>query len=365
MKTVFITCVAALTLATAPKCLAKDKKYAPLPPELLSAKTVVLTGGPQYVLDKAYTELKKWGRFQVVSDAAHADLVFNFTYEMAHGATSTAVHGTFSETLVITDAKTAVSYYEDGRLASPGGNGSPAATMVSVFHHSSMARDMVRDLRKRIEATEKLVKQQANKAKGSDNNAAREQEAAAQPQAAASPAQTKQEVPCKVYFIIMENDSRTENKAMIGFTHRQKQWWESNRSNFSGICPVNVEAGGEQVFNDPDALTDRIGSIVLKQGKDVPIYEVSWALEFAPSGKVYTETDTNRLAVGTIYRLQNTWNELSSVFSTNRWDNPDIACAGSADKCDPSIYSFSTSLLRNALEKIRGWEEQRLAAPPL
>lgn len=52
-------------------------KHAPLPPEVYSAKTIAIVNhtGTQTVTDKAYQELEKWGRFQVISDPAKADIV--------------------------------------------------------------------------------------------------------------------------------------------------------------------------------------------------------------------------------------------------------------------------------------------------
>jgi hypothetical protein len=162
MKKTILTCLAVLSIAAIP-CLAKEKRFAPLRPQVLSAKTVFLAGGPPAVLDKAFGALKKWGRFQVVSDPALADVVFEFRYGMARAPQTASVSvydpdagnttygsattpGVWSEFLTITDAKTKEVLYEDGRAISPG--------LVTLLSRYSMARDMLKDLQKRIDATE-------------------------------------------------------------------------------------------------------------------------------------------------------------------------------------------------------------------
>lgn len=59
---------------------AKDK-YAPLPEKIMKARTVLIlnrTPVPE-ISDKAYQELKKWGRFTVVEKIEDADLVLALT----------------------------------------------------------------------------------------------------------------------------------------------------------------------------------------------------------------------------------------------------------------------------------------------
>lgn len=126
--------LALLLCATA---VAGDKAKAPLPPlshALTSAKTVMLRG-EQKAMDRAFDEIKKWGRFEIVADKSKADLVFDFVYATEANSGDLLK----KETLVVYDAKSGDSLYQDsahGNFArSPGG----------------MAEEMVKTLRKRLE----------------------------------------------------------------------------------------------------------------------------------------------------------------------------------------------------------------------
>jgi hypothetical protein len=70
-----------LLLAASPG-LAKSK-HAPLPSELVDAKSlyVVNNTGYQQALDTAYTQFQKWGRFSVVSKKDAADIVVVFDHQ--------------------------------------------------------------------------------------------------------------------------------------------------------------------------------------------------------------------------------------------------------------------------------------------
>lgn len=74
---------AAILLPVLPLAFAKKPKveHAPLPERILAAKTVYIeneSGNPD-IADKAYTQLKHWGHYQVVNSKEGADLVFQFT----------------------------------------------------------------------------------------------------------------------------------------------------------------------------------------------------------------------------------------------------------------------------------------------
>ncbi|MGB8768500.1 MAG: hypothetical protein WCC92_02725 [Candidatus Korobacteraceae bacterium] len=56
---------------------AAKSKHLPLPPQITAAKTVYIDNqsGMAKLGDRAYEQLQKWGRFQVVQDRKQADLI--------------------------------------------------------------------------------------------------------------------------------------------------------------------------------------------------------------------------------------------------------------------------------------------------
>jgi hypothetical protein len=66
---------------------AKEKQHLPLPATVLAAKTVFIDNqtGIAKLGDRAYEELKKWGRFQIVADRKQADLIFLLTAQEHDG----------------------------------------------------------------------------------------------------------------------------------------------------------------------------------------------------------------------------------------------------------------------------------------
>jgi hypothetical protein len=70
-------CFAALLFVSLIGTSYAKAKHAPLPSELLSAKTVFLVNktGYQNALDTAYDQFQKWGRFSIVQDQNSADIV--------------------------------------------------------------------------------------------------------------------------------------------------------------------------------------------------------------------------------------------------------------------------------------------------
>lgn len=58
------------------QCLSGNKTRAPLPAKVLSVKSIYVENhGSAKDADRAYDELKKWGRWEIVQDRAKADLV--------------------------------------------------------------------------------------------------------------------------------------------------------------------------------------------------------------------------------------------------------------------------------------------------
>src|SRR5919109_2677599 len=91
-----ITSVLILFFVWATSCVAK-KTSAPLSPKILAAKTVYIENhGSAKLKDKAYDELKKWGRWAIVEDRAKANLVLVLSDK--EGQTSTGQTQTYDPT---------------------------------------------------------------------------------------------------------------------------------------------------------------------------------------------------------------------------------------------------------------------------
>lgn len=83
----------------------------------------------------------------MVSEPTQADVIFEFRYVIEQSA------GTSTESFTITNAKTNELLYEDGRVYSPPTGGLPGVVGAIRYKHYSMAQDMVKELRARIEVS--------------------------------------------------------------------------------------------------------------------------------------------------------------------------------------------------------------------
>jgi hypothetical protein len=107
----------------------KDIPPAPLPSVVVNAKKVFLTngGGSDLAYDTFYSEMKKWGKYDVVGSPDDADLIVEISYHVEHNGTrvwssnntyngTTQVHSAqiVDPQLVLTiyDAKTKNSLWE-------------------------------------------------------------------------------------------------------------------------------------------------------------------------------------------------------------------------------------------------------------
>jgi hypothetical protein len=77
-----------LLIGIAPGIAHAKKKVvpaAPLPGVISQAKRVFLTngGGSQLAFDEFYSQMKQWGRFQIVGSPAEADIVIELRYAVA------------------------------------------------------------------------------------------------------------------------------------------------------------------------------------------------------------------------------------------------------------------------------------------
>ncbi len=127
--------------------LGKEKDHVPLPAQVMTAKTVYIDNQSEdaSVGDKAREELRKWGRFQLVSDRAEADLIFVFsTSEYTSYATSSPPYSTEVQAnytyLTIIDGKSGQHLW----------NASQKWGSLYGGYHSA-TRGLMNDLKKRLE----------------------------------------------------------------------------------------------------------------------------------------------------------------------------------------------------------------------
>lgn len=140
-----------ILLLCAMPAVGKDLK-APLPERLFEAKTVYIDNQSQRaeILDKAYTALKEWNRYQIVEDKSKAELIVVLTVssEIRGSYTTGSVNGYGQinattnptrvgyTTLVVLDPTNGQSLFADTRRWHPFG---------------SATKDAVKELRKRME----------------------------------------------------------------------------------------------------------------------------------------------------------------------------------------------------------------------
>lgn len=149
----------------------RPKVHAPLPKQVLEAKTVYLDNQSGFASlgDKAYDELTKWGRFKVVDQRQNADLILLLSaseYRGGYVTSGTAQqHGTVDDSgnievsgesestttpvvyrrthLTVIDPKTGTSLWSDSKAW---GN------LYTGFH--SATRSLIKNLRSRLEEQE-------------------------------------------------------------------------------------------------------------------------------------------------------------------------------------------------------------------
>ncbi len=138
------------------------KIHAPLPPQLLSAKTVCIsTSTDQSLRDRAFQEISKAKYFTFATDCSGADVVFRFEihstgyaggYPVGGGKTYQAGETTYAEFFSVVDSKTGNVLWSDskqvgtmvGRPEDPSGP----------FGHS-VAGELVKSLIQRIKEQRK------------------------------------------------------------------------------------------------------------------------------------------------------------------------------------------------------------------
>jgi hypothetical protein len=90
---------------------------------------------------------------------------------------------------------------------------------------------------------------------------------------AVGPADAKDKVSCKVFFVAVEQDEITVNLQMVGLNKKQSDWYRKNgnQKEFAGVCVVNANQSGEQVPLESGS-EEYIHRIV----GNSPLYLVAW-----------------------------------------------------------------------------------------
>lgn len=148
---------------------AKKQKieHAPLPAKMLTAKTVYIQNesGQPAVADKAYTELKQWGRYQLVDTKEKADLVFLFTlaYSRTEHNTSDYISlynsqtGAYTSGSVPGGSTTTTWTYTQLRVVDPNTSVTLWADERVWLRKHSATDELMDSLRQRVEEQEKAV----------------------------------------------------------------------------------------------------------------------------------------------------------------------------------------------------------------
>jgi hypothetical protein len=119
-----------ISLETAVAKNRKDIPAAPLPAVVVNAKKIFLTngGGSNLAYDSFYSEMKQWGKYEIVGSPEEADLIVELAYRVEHEGTrvwsstntydgTTHVHSAQivdpQLTLTIFDAKTKNSLWSE------------------------------------------------------------------------------------------------------------------------------------------------------------------------------------------------------------------------------------------------------------
>ena len=139
--------------------IAFASQHAPLPPALMSAKTLYIenNSGDAKLADRCYEELSKWARFKIVSDPKDGDVIFQIgthvrTYGYSGHSTTDSLGNTHTNLTEDTAGFTTISVVgHDGQIL-----WSDTRRWGNLFTgFRSATREVIKELRRRIEEQEK------------------------------------------------------------------------------------------------------------------------------------------------------------------------------------------------------------------
>lgn len=148
--------------------LSAKTPHAPLPKDVMNAKTVYIDNksGFANIGDRAYDELRKWGRFKIVDNPKDADIVLllsSSAYEGGYTTTgtinaTTTDYGSTSQTTgtVSTQSHPVTHRYTHITLVNPKtGDNLWSDSRPWGYHFHSATRGILQEFRKRVEEQEK------------------------------------------------------------------------------------------------------------------------------------------------------------------------------------------------------------------
>lgn len=160
-------------------------------------------------------------------------------------------------------------------------------------------------------------------------------------------AKPKSPAPCKVYFIVGEQDyEATVSLPMIGLNRPQSNWYKKHGDQFAGICLANLDNTGKRVV-----LNEASEAVLDKIVGDAPLYAIAWE-----EHRVYVPDGNGGHYAWSANGILSVWDRaanngkgaltpIAPIHNTNR----------------TILSSSSTSLLKDALKEIQDREKQRLA----
>ncbi len=133
----------------------KDIPPAPLPAIIVNAKKIFLTngGGSDLAYDTFYSEMRKWGKYQIVGSPDEADLIVELSYSVEHdgtrvwSATNTYTKTTQVFSAQIVDQKLILTIYD----------AKSKAVLWSTIDHLKLARREKNREKETINSAERLV----------------------------------------------------------------------------------------------------------------------------------------------------------------------------------------------------------------
>jgi len=83
----------------------------------------------------------------------------------------------------------------------------------------------------------------------------------------------KDQAPCRVFFVMVEQDEITVNLKMVGLNKQQSSWYkkEGNQKEYAGVCIVHANESGEQI-----ALESGSEEYINRTVGDSPLYLIAW-----------------------------------------------------------------------------------------